>query len=237
LPPLRLPGDSQAATPPKRVAGKCWLKDVAPERIERKQYISGIVRSPATESTMEPEHYREGPHLREFDLAQADPKLCENACVGEARCAGWNYRKPEGRTNGRPHPKLCQRQCMDEARCRAWTYKPPGPSDFLALMSNWEGYRELQQTLRDHPGEEGDLCASSCSGIFIGGVDRIGRVLVHRANSGFGETKYGNDERSFDAFYRYMDPGSQFGQSRWALPGKASGVRRSLAFRATNSIM
>jgi hypothetical protein len=258
LPPLRLP--REASPPAPKIEGaKCWLKDDVPNRSERKGYVSGVVRATATESTTEPDYYRDGSHYRELDLAQADPTLCQQTCIKEARCVGWNYRKPEGRTDDRPHcwllertggrvrdglmvsgmvtrpggssfeedsdrygrdlrqldlpssdAKLCQRQCVDEPRCRSWAFKPAPVSDLLSTMSDWEGYRRLQQSQPGRPGEEGDWCASSCSGIFIGGVDRIGRVLVHRPNTGFGETQYGNDDRSFEAFYSYMDPGPQF---------------------------
>ena len=264
---LRPSGDLPGSAPARTAAGKCSLKDAVPDRTAAKGAISGIVRAAGADSTYEPDHWRQGDAYREFDVARADPNLCQKACVDESRCAGWNYRKPEGRTNGRPHcwllertssrnqdgmmiggvvtrpgaasfeedtvrngrdyrqvevpipdPKLCQRQCIDDLRCRAWSYAAPPPADLLAFMSNWEGYRKLQQAL---PAHGGDWCASSCSNMFIGGVDRIGRVHVHRANRGFVETQYGNDDRAFAAYFRYMDPGPQFVRTTLSTSGQS----------------
>ena len=41
--------------------------------------------------------------LREFDLAEANPKLCQRSCIDDRQCAAWDYRKPEGRTSNKPH--------------------------------------------------------------------------------------------------------------------------------------
>jgi hypothetical protein len=109
LPGLAVSGNSAAPAAPKPAGGKCWLKDAAPDPREVKGLTSGIVRASAVYSSYEQNYYRDGPHYREFDLAQADPKLCQKACIGESRCAAWNYRKPEGRTDLRPHCWLLDR--------------------------------------------------------------------------------------------------------------------------------
>lgn len=57
----------------------------------------------ALDLTFEEKTWKEGGFLREFDLVQADPKLCQRSCVEDRQCAAWDYRKPEGRTNNKPH--------------------------------------------------------------------------------------------------------------------------------------
>ena len=37
---------------------------------------------------------RNGSDYRDFDLPNADPLLCRDACLGEARCQAWTYVKP-----------------------------------------------------------------------------------------------------------------------------------------------
>jgi hypothetical protein len=46
---------------------------------------------------------REGRTIREFNLPQADAKLCEKACIDDTQCTAWVYRKAEGRTDRQPH--------------------------------------------------------------------------------------------------------------------------------------
>jgi hypothetical protein len=46
---------------------------------------------------------RDGNHTGEFDLAEAEPRLCQETCVGNRTCTAWVYRKPEGRTNHHQH--------------------------------------------------------------------------------------------------------------------------------------
>jgi hypothetical protein len=57
----------------------------------------------ALDFTIEEKTWKEGGFLRDFDLAQADPKLCQRSCIADRQCAAWDYRKPEGRVNHKPH--------------------------------------------------------------------------------------------------------------------------------------
>ena len=83
----------------------CWLKHRAPALRNDEHYIAGtVIRAlQYTEPTYEANTRRPGADYRDFDLPNVDPKLCQKACIGEARCRAWVYRKPEGRTNNRPH--------------------------------------------------------------------------------------------------------------------------------------
>jgi hypothetical protein len=53
--------------------------------------------------TWEEKADRNGNHITEFNLAGADPKLCQRSCIDNRQCTAWVYRKPEGRTDGKPH--------------------------------------------------------------------------------------------------------------------------------------
>ena len=53
--------------------------------------------------TFEEKAHHEGTYLREFDLVQPDPKICQRSCIDDRQCVVWDYRKPEGRTNNKPH--------------------------------------------------------------------------------------------------------------------------------------
>jgi hypothetical protein len=46
---------------------------------------------------------REGRTIREFNLAGADPRLCQQSCIEENQCTAWVYRAPAGRTDRQPH--------------------------------------------------------------------------------------------------------------------------------------
>lgn len=83
----------------------CWLKDRAPSVMKANTYtVSGTVnRLQYAEPTFEENFDNPGSEYREFDLPKADAKLCQSACLGEARCRAWAYRKPEGRSNNQPH--------------------------------------------------------------------------------------------------------------------------------------
>ena len=43
---------------------------------------------------VEPNTNRPGNDYRDFDLASADPTLCEKACADDAQCLAWTYVKP-----------------------------------------------------------------------------------------------------------------------------------------------
>jgi hypothetical protein len=57
----------------------------------------------ALDLTFEEKSYRQGDTLREFDLTQPDAKICQRGCIDERQCAAWSYRKPEGRSDHKPH--------------------------------------------------------------------------------------------------------------------------------------
>jgi hypothetical protein len=44
-----------------------------------------------------------GDVIRDFIPPAADAKLCQRSCIEDRQCASWFYRKPEGRTDGKPH--------------------------------------------------------------------------------------------------------------------------------------
>jgi hypothetical protein len=46
---------------------------------------------------------RKGHPITEFNLDGADPRLCQRSCIDNRVCTSWVYRKPEGRTDGKPH--------------------------------------------------------------------------------------------------------------------------------------
>jgi hypothetical protein len=82
----------------------CWLKERVPQATGDKLNVAGVVpRLQYLEPTYEENFDRPGSDFRDFDVATADPKLCQKSCVDEARCRAWTYRKPEGRRNGKPH--------------------------------------------------------------------------------------------------------------------------------------
>lgn len=82
----------------------CWLKERAPPITSDRLMIGGLVeRLQYLQPTLEQNVVRQSSDYREFDLANADPTLCQNACLDETRCRAWAYRKPEGRTNNRAH--------------------------------------------------------------------------------------------------------------------------------------
>jgi hypothetical protein len=46
---------------------------------------------------------REGRTVREFNLARADARLCQQGCIEENQCTAWVYRAPAGRGDRQPH--------------------------------------------------------------------------------------------------------------------------------------
>jgi hypothetical protein len=59
--------------------------------------------------TLEESVNRDGSHIAELTLTAADPKLCQRTCIQNHQCSAWVYRKPEGRTDGKPHCWLLDR--------------------------------------------------------------------------------------------------------------------------------
>ena len=83
----------------------CWLKDHAPALRSDNVNIAGTVVRVLqyTEPTYEANINRPGSDYRDFDLPNADPRLCQKTCIGEARCRAWVYGKPESRADNHPH--------------------------------------------------------------------------------------------------------------------------------------
>jgi hypothetical protein len=84
---------------------KCWLKDTVPQPSPDENCVSGVKGGPVIPTTgsgatsipqyaMEKGIDRTGDDYMDFDLASSDPKLCADACTGEAKCKAWTYVKP-----------------------------------------------------------------------------------------------------------------------------------------------
>lgn len=58
---------------------------------------------PALDLTWEEATNRDGSHVGDFVLAGSDPKFCQLSCVYDRKCSSWVYRKPEGRSDHKPH--------------------------------------------------------------------------------------------------------------------------------------
>jgi hypothetical protein len=93
-----------SATPDHRP--QCSLKQSVLARIADANSISGIARDDTPDATYEENTSRGGASFKEFNLPRADARLCQKACLDDTRCRIWNYRKPEGRTDGLPHCAL-----------------------------------------------------------------------------------------------------------------------------------
>jgi len=87
--------DAGQPTPPR-----CLLQDHPPATLVSKGALSGLQRPEAFRPTYDENVDRPGGNYRDLDLANADPKLCQKACLDDAKCRAWSYRKPE---NGGPH--------------------------------------------------------------------------------------------------------------------------------------
>jgi hypothetical protein len=104
-------------------------------------------------------------------------------------------------------PHLCEQSCRDDPQCRAWAFAKP---DFSQdLITGWNQFE-----LRAVPAR---WCASACTFIHAGGIDRHGTVNVHRAHFGGypGLSKEGTlltgTERQMRALYNFMDAGQDVG--------------------------
>jgi len=97
------------AVAPQPQPPRCLLHEHVPVALNAKGFASGIVRPETFKPTYEENIDHPGGDYRTFDLAKADPKLCQKACVDEAKCGAWVYHKPEGTKNGRPQCSLKER--------------------------------------------------------------------------------------------------------------------------------
>jgi hypothetical protein len=89
---------------------RCLLNEQVPVAAYAKGAISGIARPPdAFKPTFEENIDHPGGDYRQFDPSSADPRVCQKACLDDAKCRAWAYRKPEGATNSHPHCRLMER--------------------------------------------------------------------------------------------------------------------------------
>jgi hypothetical protein len=126
------------------------------------------------------------------------------------------------------NPRLCQERCQAEGRCRAWAYNGPG---LHALLTGIEQYRKAQASIEPITVRHAE-CASSCSFIHSGGVDRLGPVNVHRPSPAHDLAEF--EERQAAGarvrkFYEHMDAGEDLIQI-WATTSARS-LRPALATR------
>ncbi len=74
-------------------SARCWLKNPAPEAVADPCCISGLGQADSgwpLESGID----RPGSDYRDFELADANPQLCESACRVEAQCQAFTYVHP-----------------------------------------------------------------------------------------------------------------------------------------------
>jgi hypothetical protein len=73
----------------------CWLKDHVLAHVKDAAAVSGIARADAPDATYEENFDRPDEDYRDFDV-KSDPRICQRACIDEARCLAWAHRKPQG---------------------------------------------------------------------------------------------------------------------------------------------
>jgi hypothetical protein len=72
---------------------RCWLKSVVPNPVANTCCVSGV-KATQPASRMEYDVDRLGGDFTSFDLSDARPEVCQNACAGDGRCVAWTYVKP-----------------------------------------------------------------------------------------------------------------------------------------------
>jgi hypothetical protein len=143
----------------------CELKEQVLGLKNDPAFVSGLTRPGAVDATFGEPNWMGEPNLKELDLARADPRLCQKTCLDESRCLAWSYRKPEGRTNGRPHCWLESAQVgfspNDDYTVSGTVVRREYSSPTLEEKSDRPGsdYREF--TL---PRDDPKLCQSACVG-------------------------------------------------------------------------
>lgn len=87
---------------------KCWLKDKVPPATPDENCVSGVKKAgtsgggtTTSDTTTDRRSYRmetnvnlPGEDYKDLDLPTADPALCAQACLKEAKCKAWTYVKP-----------------------------------------------------------------------------------------------------------------------------------------------
>ena len=155
-----------AYTKPENGQPHCWLKDRAPGLRNVEQFTGGtVIRAlQYTEPTYEASTNRPGADYRDFDLPNADPKLCQKACIGEARCRAWAYGKPESRSDHHPHCWLKEHVPVESKKDDLYAYGTVIRADHFEPICeedvNRPGseYRSIIQT-DPHP----QACQKSCA--------------------------------------------------------------------------
>lgn len=114
-------------------------------------------------------------------------------------------------------------------------FVPPGPggsdpaeADADERIRNWRRYLAVQRELEPIPLYR-TTCVSACTYVHIAGIDRMGKVNVHRARAGTAGSRSGPNMSDVDVrlrrlelhaieFYRQMDPGPEVIRLRNATP-------------------
>ena len=77
---------------------RCWLKSGIPSPQSDGCCVSGTKRSETSRqarmSPMEMDRNRPGGDYNSFNLAAADPRLCQDRCQVDPQCQAWTYVKP-----------------------------------------------------------------------------------------------------------------------------------------------
>jgi hypothetical protein len=143
-------------------APQCGLKERVLGRVDDRLAVSGIVRADVADATYDENVDRPGGDYRQFDLTEANPRLCQKSCLDETRCRAWSYRKPEGRTNGKPHCALKDRApATSNDRLNVtgvvsrWQYLEPTYDESVERPGS--NYREF-----DLPSADPKLCQKTC---------------------------------------------------------------------------
>ena len=73
-------------------SARCWLKNAVPAAKSNTCCVSGVKQVAA--GSFEANRDRPGKDYKNFNLPQAQPALCQQACNGEGQCRAWTYVKP-----------------------------------------------------------------------------------------------------------------------------------------------
>ncbi|MCB1627386.1 MAG: PAN domain-containing protein [Xanthomonadales bacterium] len=73
-------------------SARCWLKNQVPDPVASDCCISGLTDNGGW--PLEAATDRPGSDYRDFDLGQANPRLCEAACRDEAQCVAYTFVRP-----------------------------------------------------------------------------------------------------------------------------------------------
>jgi hypothetical protein len=143
----------------------CSLKERVLARVSDKLSTAGIARADVPEAIYEENVDRTGSSLPGLFLPQADPRLCQSACLSDARCRAWVYGKPEYMIVRKPYCWLMDRASLvtktnnltvSGTVSRLQYAEPTYEENFDNPGSE---YREF-----DLPKADAKLCQSTCIG-------------------------------------------------------------------------